>query len=309
MQQPSTLEPGQAQLEKPRVIAARGASMLADRSGPTAAQGEGCALKTTLSTAVLRIGFAISGALLLLGLQAFVSSGDEADEGRTPGVGEGVEPVGEVETSGRLAAALADVEREASRVRSAQQAYALDRATADVDRRYLVSFTRPVSAADLLGAASASGVGIEGLHVWLQTSPSSVDIITGRTLADAIQWSSSDVGGATARLAALYVDGVTRRISSITQLVSGRTPRGASLEAVNRQLDSARALLAELNTSGPDLYGIECTCSPADLDALLLALPELSLRSVEAAGSYQFPIWPYNPSRQLIIETGGSYGR
>lgn len=58
------------------------------------------------------------------------------------------------------------------------------------------------------------------------------------------------------------------------------------------------------------VFGFVCSCAVSQLDAFEAHLGRGAVRAVEVHGNAaRMPIWPHDPVRDAIIESGGTYGR
>jgi hypothetical protein len=201
----------------------------------------------------------------------------------------------------RYAGAVESKRAEDQRIRTAQSAFSSDRITApSLKRDYLVSFARPVTADDLFdGLSKVSDADLQVVFAWLQSSPSSTHISIGEHSATGLGWTRSNVASAAQKIRDFYSGYLGSQASSMEKT----GPQGSTQASDTRQVNQ------QFSSSGVELFGMLCTCSPNALDGLASVVPNLELRAVEAAGTYQQPVPLNDPVRDLIIATGGRYGR
>lgn len=244
-------------------------------------------------------------------MMASVVLGDEDEP--LPVVGGDPEPVGDrfEIAPARYEAAMYDLRREQDRVAQAQARFSAEAATtASQERDYLVSFTSPVaSRAILTKVPDVSQLSITTFYAWLQLSASSVYVGTGTHDAVDIGWDNS--AGRVEETLGFFKDfyqGFLASRADNLQVTAETTNDEVTQRTLMAQAEESVALAGEMSATSVPLYGIRCTCSPSALQTLATLIPGLGLRAVEPAGQSQYPLWPRDPLRDLIIASGGAYG-
>ena len=203
----------------------------------------------------------------------------------------------------RLQAAQTSLERERQRVSAAQSRYAEEQATTPIlPREYLVSFRDPIAASPGF-AAMYDTEGFVPTFVWGWAS------LTDSAFPSTLRESAEDLGWPTATpkemadtLRTVMLDYLRAKLDAV---IASST--SGNLGSVEEQ--EVRNLISQITLDGVPLFGFRCICSPDQLAALKTLVPDLHYRSVELADAELEPIWPEDRLRDLVIETGGTFGR
>lgn len=210
-------------------------------------------------------------------------------------------PSEEAVRQSRLDAALADRAEDERRVDEANRRYADEQLTAAVPREYVVSFSDPVGALQVFEAAAADpSIVLHRAFVWLPHG-GTANPMTGMHEFESSTWDPQEELSKTRSAAREFLD---TRLAALNRMLLKvpLAPDAALLE----QRDEVLALLSSLDSI--TLYGIECTCSPDSVDRFASAAPDVELRAVELTENVEYPLWPRDPFRERVIESGGSYG-
>lgn len=203
----------------------------------------------------------------------------------------------------RYAAAIADREQEQERVNRANERYADEQLTGAVPRHYIASFANPVSSSLVLeGIAEDPAIILQRTFVWLPPT-GTAHPLTGTHEVDSATWDPQQEATAISNDARGFLQS---RADALRALLLKALADPNATAAFKQQLDEVQGLLLSLNK--PDLYGIECICSPNSLDRLASEVPPIQLRAVELTEDVQYPVWTQDPLRARVIETGGSFG-
>lgn len=210
---------------------------------------------------------------------------------------------------GRLQAARLDAAAEKVRVDTAQRAFAQSLSKhGSTPQDYVVSFAVPIRADALLPALPGKGVLLKQLFSWFQTDPKSIYVSTGFDEASALDWNPDQADLAAKRLDARYLDRLAKNRENLVLATQGR--RGhLNTKRPEAQLAAIDDKIGAIRKNGVMLYGIRCLCSPESLTQLETS-GLVKIRVVEVpTGDRDRPLDPFDPLRDLIIASGGRYGR
>ncbi len=212
--------------------------------------------------------------------------------------------VGPANSEARVQAAISARESERARRDSAFRTY---RRLLDEDpgtpQRLVVSFTQPVRAHRLLPRLAESNSAIDKVFLWLQEEPASVFVAVAEYPINPLEWKDSAAGSRTAdELQTRYELILNRRMLNLDRLATSGSNEAVLIE----QRQATERLLDNVRNSGVLIYGISCVCSAQQV-AAFGAPPTIA--GVEVFAPSIRPIWPFDPARDKIIETGGTYGR
>lgn len=223
-------------------------------------------------------------------------------------------PIRYADAEARYQAAKADLAAEDMRIKKAQDTFAASYAIGpNVAATYLVTFVGPSRLTALLSAIQTEDeVKLHQVFTWV-TSEGAVNITTGSHRAEELGWPTSSPDDIESRFKAFYVDSLDRTLKAIDEIAARRQSSGPrvpseSYQVLSNQRGETQSAKAEVQRQGIQVYGMTCLCTPAGLKRLEADVPGLGLRAVEIVGEHQFPIWPRDPIRDLVIVTMGKYG-
>ena len=198
--------------------------------------------------------------------------------------------------AGRCRAALQDLRYKRLREQQALHgALAQWQEDAQARRDYLVSFARPVRVQELLEDLEAHrDISVFELYLWAG-APGAVHPATGFRRVEDLGWPQEDAESIASELQVDTLDFLRQGIRGARRIESAESIR------------EREAAVADVETHGVAAFGLRCECSLPSLVAL--SSRGFPIRAVEPPGMYQEPMWPEDRLRELIIATGGRYGR
>lgn len=248
--------------------------------------------------------------LVLLGVQL---SAQEMDDTGTATAAEATRgPNKEEVAESRYEAANVSSEAEKTRIAIASSSFSEDALTTPLlVRPYLVSFRDPVSVVEVLRFARGEGMEVEEVFTWIG-APGAVEVGTGSHSTASLGWpgvSDEDVGAALARFYAARLSEMLEAIAQASNSSARTGPEGGTpLPSLQTQAIETEAALRLILAGDVPLYGMRCLCSPSQLQRAEESVAQFALRAVEPSDSHQFPIWPTDLLRTLILQSGGTYG-
>ncbi len=173
-----------------------------------------------------------------------------------------------------------------------------------------MSFGQPVLAGTVLEAsANLPAWNLRAVFTWLQAEATSEHFSYGEHAAADIQWVRGSTGASrAAEVLARFYDGFLAQKESTLRSTSTQQEESQTRSSIDRQADETARIRSDAMANGVPLYGVHCTCSPRALNDLAAALG-IEFRAVERAAANLLPIPPNDPVRDLVISSGGRYGR
>lgn len=139
------------------------------------------------------------------------------------------------------------------------------------ERLHTVSLADPVAVSDFVDAVAVADLIVQTTHLWFQ-SPGSIEVATG-----------------------------------IIESAGGGPPADSPAFVEHLETVYSDHLIGDQHLR---VFGLVCSCSQQQIDQFEAQLGVGAVRAVEVHGhATRMPIWPQDPVRDAIIDSGGTYGR
>ncbi len=159
------------------------------------------------------------------------------------------------------------------------------------DLPLLVSFESPLPTDDVLDAAQVQGVRVTGLWTWTFFDGASIPGV-GQYRLDADLDFSSPPEKVRSEIDARLIDALQARLDMLIQ-VSEDDQQYEIGSVLGKQIADMKKYLEILSATGSRIFGLECTCSPDSLEALISSAWSTQIVVVETRKSAPIePFWP-----------------